>query len=57
MVHFFVIIHRFEISVKFCVFLILISNKITKKFGFIEYIYEYFLELVECKFARNGSTN
>ncbi len=23
----------------------------------IEYIYEYMLELVECKFARNGLTN
>ncbi len=23
----------------------------------MEYIYEYFLELVECKFARNGLTN
>ncbi len=26
-------------------------------FGVIEYIYEYLLELVECKFARNGWTN
>ncbi len=23
----------------------------------MEYIYEYFLEIVECKFARNGLTN
>ncbi len=28
-----------------------------KKFGVIESIYEYMLELVECKFARNGLTN
>jgi hypothetical protein len=26
-------------------------------FGVIEYIYEYMLEIVECKFARNGLTN
>ncbi len=26
-------------------------------FGVIEYIYEYMLELVECKFARHGLTN
>ncbi len=26
------------------------------KFGVIEYIYEYLLEQVECKFARNGLT-
>ncbi len=26
-------------------------------FGVIEYIYEYLLELVECKFARHGLTN
>jgi hypothetical protein len=26
-------------------------------FGVMEYMYEYFLEIVECKFARNGSTN
>jgi hypothetical protein len=25
--------------------------------GVIEYIYEYMLELVECRFARNGLTN
>ena len=29
-----------------------------KKFGVMEYIYEYFFEIhVECKFARNGLTN
>jgi hypothetical protein len=26
-------------------------------FGVIEYINEYMLEVVECKFARNGLTN
>jgi hypothetical protein len=30
------------------------SKKNKKNFGVIEYIYEYMLELVECKFARNG---
>jgi hypothetical protein len=34
---------------------ILPKNK--KFFGVIEYIYEFMLELVECKFARNGLTN
>ncbi len=28
-----------------------------KYFEVLEYIYEYFLELQECKFARNGLTN
>ncbi len=32
-------------------------QKTIKIFGVIEYIYEYILELVECKFARNGLTN
>ncbi len=32
-------------------------KKKLKKFGVMEYIYEYFLEIVECKFARNGLTN
>ena len=32
-------------------------KKNKKNFGVIEYIYEYMLELVECKFARNGLTN
>jgi hypothetical protein len=32
-------------------------KKNKKIFGVIEYIYEYMLELVECKFARNGLTN
>ncbi len=32
-------------------------QKKIKKFGVIEYIYEYFLELVECKLARNGWSN
>jgi hypothetical protein len=32
-------------------------KKNKKFFGVIEYIYEYMLELVECKFARNGLTN
>jgi hypothetical protein len=31
-------------------------KKNKKIFGVIEYIYEYMLELVECKFARNGLT-
>ncbi len=30
------------------------AKKEQKNFGVIEYIYEYMLELVECKFARNG---
>ncbi len=33
------------------------NKKEQKNFGVIEYIYEYMLELVECKFARNGLTN
>ncbi len=32
-------------------------SKKNKFFGVIEYIYENMLELVECKFARNGLTN
>ena len=32
-------------------------KKNKKNFGVIEYIYEYMLELVECRFARNGLTN
>ena len=32
-------------------------KKNKKIFGVIENIYEYILELVECKFARNGLTN
>ncbi len=32
-------------------------KKQKKNFGVIEYIYEYMLELVECKFARKGLTN
>jgi hypothetical protein len=32
-------------------------KKNLKNFGVIEYIYEYLLELVECKFASNGLTN
>ncbi len=55
---FFDYFHRFEISDKFCEFWILICHKRTKNFlGVIEYIYEYMLELVECRFARNGLTN
>ncbi len=42
----------FEIIIKFCVFLIFICKK-----GVIEYIYEYYLKLVECKFAWNGFTD
>jgi hypothetical protein len=33
------------------------QKKNEKNVGVIEYIYEYFLELVECKVARNGLTN
>jgi len=29
-------------------------KKKEKNFGVMEYMYEYFLEIVECKFARNG---
>ncbi len=32
-------------------------KKKLKNFGVMEYIYEYFLEILECKFARNGLTN
>ncbi len=32
-------------------------KKNKKIFGIIEYIYDYMLELVKCKFARNGFTN
>ncbi len=32
-------------------------TKNKKNFGVIVYIYEYMLELEECKFARNGLTN
>jgi len=32
-------------------------KKKKENFGVIEYIYEYMLEVVECKFARNGLTN
>jgi hypothetical protein len=32
-------------------------KKEIKIFVIMEYIYEYFLEIVECKFARNGFTN
>jgi hypothetical protein len=32
-------------------------KKKQKIFGVMEYIYEYFWEIVECKFARNGLTN
>jgi hypothetical protein len=32
-------------------------KKKLKNFEVTEYIYEYFLEIVECKFARNGLTN
>jgi hypothetical protein len=34
-----------------------VPKKKEKIFGVIEYIYEYMLEVVECKFARNGLTN
>ncbi len=55
---FFDYFHRLEISVKFCEFWILICQKENQKFFWvIDYIYEYMLELVECKFARNGLTN
>ena len=47
----------FEISIKFCVFLYSYVKKEIKIFGVMEYIYEYFLEIVECKFARNGLNN
>jgi hypothetical protein len=33
------------------------SKKNKKIFGVIDYIYKYMLEVVECKFARNGLTN
>ncbi len=49
--------HGFEISVKFCVFWYSYVKKEIKKIWVMEYIYEYFLEIVECKFARNGLTN
>jgi hypothetical protein len=32
-------------------------KKNLKNFGVIEYIYEYYLELVKCKLARNGLNN
>jgi hypothetical protein len=32
-------------------------SKKLKNFGVMEYIYEYFLEMVECNFTRNGLTN
>jgi hypothetical protein len=48
-------VHGFERSVKLCVCLILIFKN--KVFGVIEYICENFVELLECKFARNGLTN
>jgi len=32
-------------------------KKKKKIWGVMNYIYEYFLEIVECKFARNGLTN
>jgi hypothetical protein len=48
--------HRFEISIKFCEFWAHLPKKNKKKLV-IEYIYEYLLELIERKFARNGLTN
>ncbi len=33
------------------------QKKKLKFFGVIEYIYEYYLELVECKYVRKGLTN
>jgi hypothetical protein len=33
------------------------SYSILRHLGVIEYIYEYFLEIAECKFARNGLNN
>jgi hypothetical protein len=41
--------HGFEISVKFHVF----AKKKYTFLGVTEYIYEYFLELLVCKFARS----
>jgi hypothetical protein len=37
--------------------MILICQKRRKKIWVIEYIYEYFLEIEECEFARNGLIN
>ena len=56
---FFSYFHRFEISVKFCEFWILKCQKRKKNFWGhrVHTVYEYMLELVECKFARNGLTN
>jgi len=54
----FLAIHGFEIRVKFGIFFILVCKKRNKTFfGVIEYICEYFLGIVECKFARNGFNN
>ncbi len=52
---FFNYFHRFEISVKFCIFWILTCKKRSKKF--LGSLSTYNLELIECKFARNGLTN
>ena len=53
---FFDYFHRYERKI-----LKILNTHMPKKnknnFGVIEYIYEYILELVECKFARNGLTN
>ncbi len=49
--------HRFEISVKFCAFLIVICQKRKRKFLGSLCTYMSFLELVEWKFARNYSSN
>ncbi len=49
--------HRSEISAKPRESRLSTCQKRTKNVGVIEYIYEYMLELVECKFARKGPTN
>jgi hypothetical protein len=49
--------HGFEISS--AIFGYSYEKKNKKNWGSLssEYIYKYYLELAQCKFARNGSTN